>query len=281
MAFPGLSFSTDGKARSSVLHWQKRFKNSVSIAWKQLLSHLTIRQKISYGYALLVGIVILGTGTGLFLEDYYQQQAVARLAHAEEQENLFRSLKITVIEAQEHQQQLPLLLNNSKQFEYEYSQLQERITKVKELLVKAKITKVSSFDYSAQEAADFKRSIIVASMLLSIAIARAISSYISRAVYPLKAVTKVTQRVTEETNFNRQVPSTTKDEIGQLITSLNQLLPQVANDTQEVKQTTAELERFFNLSLDMFCIAGFNGYFQRLNSAFETHLGYTPKEERQ
>jgi len=278
MAFPGLSFSTDGKARSSVLHWQKRFKNSVSIAWKQLLSHLTIRQKISYGYALLVGIVILGTGTGLFLEDYYQQQAVTRLAHAEEQENLFRSLKITVIEAQEHQQQLPLLLNNSKQFEYEYSQLQERITKVKELLVKAKITKVSSFDYSAQEAADFKRSIIVASMLLSIAIARAISSYISRAVYPLKAVTKVTQRVTEETNFNRQVPSTTKGEIGQLITSLNQLLPQVANDTQEVKQTTAELERFFNLSLDMFCIAGFNGYFQRLNSAFETHLGYTPKE---
>jgi PAS domain S-box-containing protein len=271
-AFPGSSFPADGKARSSVLLLQKRFKSLVSMGLEQVLSHLTIRQKISYGYALLIGIVILGTGTGLLLGDYYQQQAANRVAHAEEQENLFRSLKITVIEAQEHQQRLPLLVNNSKQFEYEYSQVQERITRVKELLVDEATSALKQTEV-------VRNQIIVASMLLSIAIAAALSSYTSRAIaYPLKAATKVTVRLTEETNLNLQIPSTTKDEIGQLTTSLNQLLQRVANDTQELKQTTAELERFFNLSLDMFCIAGFNGYFQRLNRAFETHLGYTPKE---
>jgi PAS domain S-box-containing protein len=39
-----------------------------------------------------------------------------------------------------------------------------------------------------------------------------------------------------------------------------------------------ELVRLFDLSPDLFCIAGFDGYFKRVNRAFERALGYTQEE---
>jgi eukaryotic-like serine/threonine-protein kinase len=44
------------------------------------------------------------------------------------------------------------------------------------------------------------------------------------------------------------------------------------------KQPERDLVRFFELSLDLFCIAGFDGYFGRVNSNFSRVLGYTDKE---
>ena len=37
-------------------------------------------------------------------------------------------------------------------------------------------------------------------------------------------------------------------------------------------------ERFFDLSIDMLCIAGFDGYFRKLNPAWERVLGFTREE---
>ncbi|HHX63344.1 MAG TPA: PAS domain S-box protein, partial [Chloroflexi bacterium] len=48
--------------------------------------------------------------------------------------------------------------------------------------------------------------------------------------------------------------------------------------SRKLQETTDELERFFTVSLDMLCIADLDGYFRRVNKAWEKGLGYSVEE---
>ena len=47
---------------------------------------------------------------------------------------------------------------------------------------------------------------------------------------------------------------------------------------ESLRQRTEELDQFFNVTLDLLCIANTDGYFLRLNPAWERILGYTREE---
>lgn len=52
----------------------------------------------------------------------------------------------------------------------------------------------------------------------------------------------------------------------------------ITRDITKLKQAEEYLEKTFNLSADMICIAGMDGYLKKLNPAFEKILGWSPQE---
>ena len=73
--------------------------------------------------------------------------------------------------------------------------------------------------------------------------------------------------------FSREI----REPDGDLLRMLTQVGAHIGQ-FMERKRAEEELEQFFDLSLDLLCLVGFDGYFKRLNPAWERVLGYTTEE---
>jgi signal transduction histidine kinase len=294
---------------------------------KRSLASASIRRKIGAGYALAVGIALLGTSAGLAIGEHYQRQSFAQLTRAHQQEHLLRELQAAILQARSHASRFPVVLGNSLWLQYEKDEFVRSLNKAKttiseterfvnpssngatadteklqDLLKTAAITieaygsltaslleQIDPWNLKPDEilpaqqqllrnssgevaitldrlfhqlnrvieaaqkedrqatatlerAGELRVQIIVASMLLSVAIASALAVCTTRAiVQPIRDVTNVAQQVTEESNFALKAPVTSNDEVGVLATSLNQLIQRIAAYTQELKQAEVQL----------------------------------------
>ena len=292
---------------------------------------LSIGTKISGGYALAIGIAVIGTATGILIGEHYYDQARMYAEDAREEIRLLNRLETTLLRAKTHQQQLNNLLSKPERRQEEYLHIIENYAELNQLWSEFKSTeghtknsKVKEFseeirivkhilqnhgktidaylrqievvlkqlaqpkltpeeykgtqklilnlnkgswlleinhiskdmaaltylaykDYEQEEAKSSKAErlrlqIICVSMFLSVASAILLSIYTSRAIsQPLKKVTTVVQQIAQDSNFERQVPVATEDELGTLATAFNTLIQRIAAYTQELSQKNQQL----------------------------------------
>ena len=75
--------------------------------------------------------------------------------------------------------------------------------------------------------------------------------------------------------FSRDILQPSPDLLAMMTTICSQIALYI-----ERKWASEDLDRFFKLSLDLFCVATFDGYFVRVNPAWQTVLGFSEDELR-
>ncbi|MEG4520621.1 MULTISPECIES: ATP-binding protein [unclassified Microcoleus] len=109
--------------------------SSINLTWlKGRFNYLRIGQKISYGYAVAIGIAILGSGAGLRLGDYFRKQALVQVNVAGQQQQLLQNLQNTVFKARSHAARLPAVVGNEVALKYEHERFVGQINQAKILI---------------------------------------------------------------------------------------------------------------------------------------------------
>ena len=119
-----------GNKHNSTIASNAPFKSiSQHITWFRRLS---VGQKIGFGYAIAIGVGVLGTLTGTLIGDYYQHQAIKAERIVDEEVELFNELKSAILQARTHQQQFIPLLEKPKGLQKEYTHFLKHGSNVKE-----------------------------------------------------------------------------------------------------------------------------------------------------
>lgn len=120
---------------------------------------------------------------------------------------------------------------------------------------------------------------------------------------PILQLVETARAVSEKKDYSVRARASGRDELGVLVGAFNEMLARIQEqnsaleeshlklerrveertadlqrEVEERRQAQTELDRFFTLSLDLLCIADFQGRFQRLNPAWEKTLGYKTEE---
>jgi hypothetical protein len=107
----------------------------------QLSRRLSISNKISYGYALTLGIVVVGTTAGFTIGDSFQRTAKEQEEHAHQEIRLLHRLQTGIIQARTHQQQFIPLMDEPKKFQEEYSHFLHHALRLLEYFWKSNLLK--------------------------------------------------------------------------------------------------------------------------------------------
>ncbi len=93
---------------------------------------LCIRDKIGVGYILILGITVLGTGTGFVISSRHERAAIQALEAATLQESRLRDLQTNIAALSFHQQILLNSLGSPEEFQRQRSEINYRLSVAEE-----------------------------------------------------------------------------------------------------------------------------------------------------
>jgi two-component system, NtrC family, sensor kinase len=109
-------------------------------------------------------------------------------------------------------------------------------------LIKKSYNGLSEAEGLAQRSGDVAQTIVIGSIGLSVAIAIVLAILTSQAIArPIQALTQIAQKSTEESNFDLQAAVESKDEMGSLANSFNQLIHSVKQLLEQQQTTNKQL----------------------------------------